>query len=62
MWKVTFNAGKSKDIIFLNKILNNSPQLIFNETYVDRINKHRHLGLYLTSNLDWSLDRLQYKA
>ena len=54
MWKVTFNAGKSKDIIFSNKTLNNSPPLIFNETYVDRINTHRHLGVYLTSNLDWS--------
>ena len=53
-WKVTFNAGKSKDIIFSNKTLNNSPPLIFNETYVDRINTHRHLGVYLTSNLDWS--------
>ena len=24
-WKVTFNAGKSRDIIFSNKVLNNSP-------------------------------------
>ena len=24
-WKVTFNAGKSKDIIFSRKLLNNSP-------------------------------------
>ena len=26
-WKVTFNAGKSKDIIFSKKVLNNSPHL-----------------------------------
>ena len=24
-WKITFNSGKSKDIIFSNKCLNNSP-------------------------------------
>ena len=29
-WKVKFNAKKSKDIIFFNKCLNNSPPLIFN--------------------------------
>ena len=54
-WKVTFNASKSKDIIFSNKCLNNSPPLIFNETVVERVNTHRHLGLYLTSNLDWNV-------
>ena len=53
-WKVTFNAGKTKDIIFSNKMLNNSPPLIFNDNFIDRINTHRHLGVYLTSNLDWS--------
>ena len=54
-WKVTFNAKKSKDIIFSNKYLNNSPPLIFNDTYIDRVNTHKHLGLYLTSSLDWSV-------
>ena len=28
-WKVTFNAGKSKDLIFSNKVLNNSPPWVF---------------------------------
>ena len=32
-WKVTFNAKKSKDIIFSNKCLNNSPPLVFGETF-----------------------------
>ena len=53
-WKVTFNAAKSKDIIFSNKALNNSPPLLFNNSVIDRINTHRHLGVYLTSNLDWT--------
>ena len=54
MWKVTFNAAKSKDIIFSNKVLNNSPPLIFNNINIKRVNIHKHLGLYLSSSLDWS--------
>ena len=54
-WKVTFNAGKTKDIIFSNKLLNNSPPLIFNNEIINRVNTHKHLGVYLTSNLDWSV-------
>ena len=50
-WKVTFNPGKTKDLIFSNKNLNNSPPLIFNNNFIERINTHRHLGVYLTSNL-----------
>ena len=53
-WKVTFNAKKSKDMIFSNRCLNNSPPLIFGDTYIDRVNTHRHLGLILTSSLDWT--------
>ena len=54
-WKVTFNAAKSKDIIFSNKCLNNSPPLIFDNNYIKRVNVHKHLGLYLSSSLDWSV-------
>ena len=54
-WKVTFNPGKSKDIIFSNKVLNNSPPIIFNNTYIDRVNTHKHLGVFLSSSLDWSV-------
>ena len=52
-WKVTFNAGKSKDVIFSNKMLNNSPPLVFNNIYVDRVNTHKHLGVFLSS--PWEL-------
>ena len=52
-WRVTFNAKKSKEIIFSNKCLNNSPPLVFNETNIERVNTHKHLGLILTSSLDW---------
>ena len=53
-WKVTFNAKKSKDMIFSKKSLNNSPPLIFGNTFIERVNTHRHLGLILTSTLDWT--------
>ena len=53
-WKVTFNSSKSKDIIFSNKFLNNSPPLILNNNNIERVNLHKHLGIYLSSSLDWS--------
>ena len=31
------------------------PPLILNDVIIERVNSHRHLGLYLTSSLDWSL-------
>ena len=47
-WKAKFNAKKSKDIIFSNKTLNNSPSLIFNESYIERVNAHKTLAfIYL---------------
>ena len=52
--KVTFNPGKTRDMIFSNKMLNNSPPTLFNDTFIKRVDTHRHLGVYLTSNLDWS--------
>ena len=53
-WRVTFNAGKSKDIIFSGKTLNNSPPIIFDNKMIERVNEHKHLGIYLSSSLDWS--------
>ena len=53
-WKVTFNAGKSKDLIFSRKVLNNSQPLIFNNIPINRVNSHKHLGVFLHSSLDWA--------
>ena len=52
-WKVKFNASKTKDIIFSNKFLNNSPPLLFDNSCIERVNLHKHLGVYLSSSLDW---------
>ena len=46
-WKVKFNSSKTKNIIFSNKTLNNSPPLIFNDCFIEVVNEHKHLGLYL---------------
>lgn len=54
-WKVTFNAKKSQDVIFSSKVLHNSPPLMLNNTVIERVVSHKHLGIYLTQNLDWSL-------
>ena len=55
VWKVKFNASKTKDIRFSNMVLNNSPHLVFNDDFITRVNTHRHLGVFLTSNLNWSV-------
>ena len=52
-WKVTFNAGKTKDLIFTKKAIDNPQPLTFNNTAVDRVKSHKHLGVILTSNLSW---------
>ena len=41
-------------MIFSNKVLNNSPPLLFNDTIIDKKTTHRHLGVYITPTLDWS--------
>ena len=52
-WKVLFNPGKSKDLIFSSKTLFNSPPVLFNDIVVERVQQHRHLGIWLDYRLDW---------
>ena len=35
--------------------MNNSPPLCFDENFIDRVNRHKHLGVNLSSTLDWSV-------
>ena len=53
-WKVTFNPNKSRDMIFSKKCLNNSPPLILNNVLIERVDTHKHLGVILKSNLEWT--------
>ena len=52
-WKVTFNAGKTKDLIFSKSTHAFTPELTFNNTTVERVLTHKHLGVILTHNLSW---------
>ena len=45
IWKVTFNESKTKDMIFTNKVMNNSPPIMFNNTLVDKVVSHKHLEI-----------------
>ena len=53
-WKVLFNAGKTKDMIFEPKrSFSVSPPLLLSKTIVERIYQHKHFGLWLSSDLNW---------
>ena len=54
-WKVSFNPKKTKDMIFSRKPVTTTPPLTFNDTDIDRVSSHRHLGIFLTPTLDWSV-------
>ena len=54
IWKVTLNSSKSIAIISSRKYLCNSQALMFCGNYIGRFVRHKHLGLVLTSTLDWT--------
>ena len=54
MWKVSFNADKSEQMIFSKKVMH-SPDIIFNGENIKKVTVHKHLGLHLTYNLDWGI-------
>ena len=53
-WKVTFAADKTKQMIFSKKTFANSPLLLLNNEEIKRVRQHKHLGLFLSENLNWS--------
>ena len=52
--KVSFNPSKTKQMIFSNKLLSNSPPVLFNNIVVEQVYEHKHLGIWLTPTLWWS--------
>ena len=54
IWKVSFNSDKSRDMIFSEKSFDITPPLLLNNGIFKRVTVHKHLGLMLASNLDWS--------
>ena len=55
IWKLTFNPSKSKDVIFSRHPITQSPShpVIMDLTIIDRVHIHKHLGIFLTSDLSW---------
>ena len=54
VWKISFNAEKSRDILFSEKSFSHNPNLFINDEIIKRVTVHKHLGLILSTNLDWS--------
>ena len=52
-WKLKFGADKSRDLIFSNITHNNTLQVFFNNEPIKRVTQHKHLGIILTSNLNF---------
>ena len=53
-WKVKFGADKSRTVVFTNKLPQISPPIILDSDPIKQVDTHKHLGIILTYNLDWS--------
>lgn len=52
-WLVNFNPLKTEAILFTMKQFANFPNLIFNNTVIQFVNHHKHLGLTLSNSGKW---------
>ena len=52
-WLVTFNPSKTEAILFLLRQKNPTPSLFFENTLIEFVESHKHLGLTLSSNDNW---------
>ena len=53
-WLINFNPLKTEAILFTLKEFANFPNLIFNNTLIQFVNEHKHLGLTLSHNGKWN--------
>ena len=53
-WKVTFNPKKSESLLFSRKPVNTLPVIFLGNTPIARVDTHKHLGIILSSSLDWA--------
>ena len=58
-WKIIFNAEKSKTIIFSKNKHNYTHPVQLQNNTIDHVTVHKHLGVYLTHNLDWT-EQIKY--
>ena len=54
-WKVQFNASKSKEMVFTKNQPPSDFPLSFQDSLIERVTKHKHLGVTLTPTLSWDL-------
>ena len=52
-WLVTFNPSKTEAILFSLRQNNPTPSLFFENTLIEFVESHKHLGLTLSSNGNW---------
>ena len=52
-WIVNFNVNKTKAMTISNR-RNDHQDILFDNTALENVDAHKHLGLILTSNLSWS--------
>ena len=53
-WLVDFNPAKTESVLFSRKRNQQQhPQLFLNNTIINEVNNHRHLGLILSCDLSW---------
>ena len=52
-WLINFNPLKTEAILFTLKQFANFPKLIFNNTVIQFVNDHKHLGLTLSNTGTW---------
>ena len=54
-WLVTFSGPKTKSMLFSRlRNVRNHPPLFLNQTQIEEVDTHKHLGLTLSSNGTWS--------
>ena len=53
-WGITFNATKTKSMLFYRKKMANLPPLFFNGTMLENSKSHKHLGVIFNSNGKWN--------
>jgi len=53
-WLVNFNPSKTEAILFSLKNVQNFPRLLFDNTEIAFVESHKHLGVTLSSNGQWS--------
>lgn len=53
-WMVNFNPNKTKAIYFTNQTVAQEPIITFNNQQVELVDRHKHLGVILSSNCKWT--------